>query len=522
MSTAGDRLAGKSEIAPTEPTAPEVVGSAAGLSPQNVVEVAAVQRHLRRTQGFSLALVVVNHASTRDEVLAHLVPATAGLEVRLSRGAGGPVPQIEAAVGTGPPTVVFLVGLELLVDGAPSVALDNLNLNRDFLARRLACPLVILGPAWLVGALAGGATDLWSVRSNVFELVGDAEAGGVTVEDATRALTWEAAPAERQAKARLLEDLAEESVESAQQNAPYLAALARARGDAALMLARYEEAGERYGEALAVYRQIGDRLGEANSVMLLGEVAGILARYEEAGDRYGEALVVFRQIGDRRGEANSVMLLGEVARMLARYGEAGERYGEALAVFRQIGDRRGEANTVRSLGDVARMLARYEEAGERYGEALAVFRKVGDRRGEANAVLALGEVALMLARYEEAGERYGEALVVYRQIGDRRGEADSVRSLGEVARMLARYGEAGERYGEALPVFRQIGDRMGEASTLVSWGRLRRMEGARAEARADFDEAARIFDAIGRSDRADVASGEARRLEVEAEGQPGP
>ena len=184
------------------------------VSPENQVEMAALNRHLRRATGFSVAFVVVNHPSSRDEVVREVAATSSGVVVRLRRGAGGPVPQIESALGDARPPAVLLVDLESLVDEGPSPALDNLNLNRDFFARRLACPLVVFGPAWLAAALARDATDLWSVRSNVFELVGDTEAGLASVEHAGRSLDWEIAPEERRAKARLLEDLATEAIES--------------------------------------------------------------------------------------------------------------------------------------------------------------------------------------------------------------------------------------------------------------------------------------------------------------------
>ena len=71
-----------------------------------------------------------------------------------------------------------------------------------FLARWLGCPFVILGPAWLAAALSRGATDLWSVRSNVFELAGGAPAGLATVAQASAELTWEQSPDDRHAGRR--------------------------------------------------------------------------------------------------------------------------------------------------------------------------------------------------------------------------------------------------------------------------------------------------------------------------------
>ena len=36
---------------------------------------------------------------------------------------------------------------------------------------------------------------------------------------------------------------------------------------------RYEQAAERYEQALPIYRQIGDRLGEANALLSMGRLA---------------------------------------------------------------------------------------------------------------------------------------------------------------------------------------------------------------------------------------------------------
>ena len=549
MSTVRDGVPERADRTPSPAADQSATDSASGLSPQNRVELAALSRHLRRAQGFSLAFVVVNHPAVRDQVLRELVDRSGGVTVRLRRDAGGPVPQITAALPPGSPAAVFVVDLETLVDDGPSPALDNLNLNRDFLARRLACPLVVLGPSWLAEAVSRRATDLWSVRSNVFEVVGDSRTGLVAVEEARDALAWEIPPEDRAAKARLLDDLAREADEVGEDDAGYRAALAKARGDAAAMLARYDEAEARYHEALPTFREIGDRVGEANTLGALGEVARMLARFAEAEDRYHEALlivreigdlvgeanvlnalggaagmlarfdeamvrhhealVIFRQIGARAGEANALRALGDAARMLARFGEAEFHYREVLPIYQQIGDLLGEANALKGLGDVAGMLARFDEAMVRYHEALVIFRQIGARVGEANTLQALGDAARVLARFAEAELRYHEALPIFREIGDRVGEANALKALGDAALMSTRYDEAEARYHEALPIFREIGARLGEASILLSFGRLRRVQGQWSEATANLAEAERIYRTIGVERWADVAAGEA-------------
>jgi hypothetical protein len=313
---------------------------AVAASPANAVEIQALRRHLRRSaQSFSLVFVVVNHTPVRDWLVDSLTAAGDALAVRVQRGEGGPVPQIEAAIDRhgAAPRAVVLVGLEDLVLGGDAGALDNLNLNRDYLARRIACPLVVIGPASLAAAVSTAATDLWSVRSNVFELTGDAGTGLTSVEDSAGRRTWDATPEDRAAHARLLDDLAAEAAEHGESDPRFLAALAVARAEAAALAHRHDDAEARYHEALPIYRQIGDRLGEANTLQALGDAALSLDRYDDAEARYHEALPIYRQIGARLGEANTLLGQGRLRRAVGDVPAAAENLRDAARIYRAIG-----------------------------------------------------------------------------------------------------------------------------------------------------------------------------------------
>ncbi|MGH3869457.1 MAG: tetratricopeptide repeat protein, partial [Pseudonocardiaceae bacterium] len=70
-----------------------------------------------------------------------------------------------------------------------------------------------------------------------------------------------------------------------------------ALGDVALQQARYEEAAERYEQALPVYRQIGDRLGEANTLVSRARLAIITGERADAGSEMAKAIDIYTAIG---------------------------------------------------------------------------------------------------------------------------------------------------------------------------------------------------------------------------------
>jgi hypothetical protein len=60
---------------------------------------------------------------------------------------------------------------------------------------------------------------------------------------------------------------------------------------------RYEEAAERYDQALPIYRQIGDRLGEANTLVSRARLAIITGERADAGSEMAKAIHIYTAIG---------------------------------------------------------------------------------------------------------------------------------------------------------------------------------------------------------------------------------
>jgi tetratricopeptide (TPR) repeat protein len=476
----------------------------ATLSPENQVELATLERMLDLASGFTLAFVRVNHPSLRDRLVGELwahFPQKNILRLNLrppledGTVVHGVLTQLEGAVSDGHPDAIFVFGLDAMFDPAArdSPALDILNLNRSYLAKRFTCPVVFWVAEFGMRELMYRAPDFWRIRSCTYHFVGESEDARSTLAQLGDGFDWNLGLREKHERSEILQHMLKEAESAAHPDLPLLAATLYQLGRASEFEGTPDGGREYFKRALALYQSFGDRRGEANGMKSLGDVALRQSRYAEAEALYKQALPIFRQTPDRLGEANCVWCLGDVARMQNRYAEAVHLYRQALPIFCEIGDRLGEASSVKSLGDVARMQNRYAEAEDLYRQALPIFREIRARSGEANCLLSVGEVARMQSGYVDAEGLYHQALPIFRQIGDRLGEANCLLGLGEIARMQDHYADAGKLYQEALPIYRQIGDRLGEANCVRRLGEVARVQERCAEAAGLYQQALLIF-----------------------------
>jgi len=318
----------------------------------NAIELAALERMLRRANGFRVAFAVANHPHLRRRLAERVrrdLPDRRIVEVRLDQEPDGVVAAIDAAAANDA-DAVFVHGLELLDPlGSRARATAALNLNRDYLWRTIRVPVVLWVPDFAVRAFARAAPDLWSGRSGLYRFGPEAGDAAVTAQDTMDGFGWSLSPGERREREALLRDLHEELGEVGAEPAARAVVLS-GLGDTARMQGRHADASALYDQALAIYREIGDRHGEANTLRAMGETARMQGRHADAAALYDQALPLYREIGSRLGEANILTAMGETARMQDRHADASALYDQALPLYREIGDRLGEANTLRSLG----------------------------------------------------------------------------------------------------------------------------------------------------------------------------
>jgi LuxR family transcriptional regulator, maltose regulon positive regulatory protein len=269
--------------------------------------------------------------------------------------------------------------------------------------------------------------------------------------------------------------------------------LLRARGDAARLTSRFDEAVESYAQARALFAARGDRLGESRA--LEGEALVYLdtVRPSMAGPLLRRALKVIDR-GDRSARAHLLHLLAENS---ANHGDL-ERAERIERAARELvggttagGDarlhlRRGRLAEARALAE--RQL-RQEETEKRHG--------VPRSHRESTAVLAW--IAAFSGDAEEARDYAGRALARGREMHAPIIEALALCRLGHgwMTGSDPRPEQALELYRDSLALSERISvDRFRAEALLgqvVAYGRLRRIEAARAAAR----EALAILEAAG-------------------------
>lgn len=115
--------------------------------PHNLVELAALKRMIRRSEGFRIAFAVASHPALQSrlaDVIHRDLPDITIAELTVEPGAtGGVVAAIEDAAA---PAIgaLFVRGLDRLGSArARSAVIAELNLNRDHLWRTVRVPIVL-------------------------------------------------------------------------------------------------------------------------------------------------------------------------------------------------------------------------------------------------------------------------------------------------------------------------------------------------------------------------------------------
>src|SRR5216683_2746621 len=260
---------------------------------------------------------------------------------------------------------------------------------------------------------------------------------------------------------------------------------------------RYQDAADRYQQALVLFRKAGDRAGQARALNSLGVGRWWVGRLQDAVDCYEQALALFREVGDRAGQARALSNIALIDLHQGRYQEADDYLRQTLVLHRGAGDLTGEGRSLNNLGLVELRQGRYQQARGHIEQALALCRETGDRGAEAHVLATLGDVDLRQDRHEDAAAHFRQALVLCREIGDGSGESVALNGLGEVLLATGKTGEAREQHASALSVAAETGEKYEQARAHNGLARSYHATGEPGQARRHWQEALTIYTSLG-------------------------
>jgi adenylate cyclase len=243
------------------------------------------------------------------------------------------------------------------------------------------------------------------------------------------------------------------------------------------MMGQWPEAGDQYGQVLALAGELGDRPGQAWGETAFAELCRKQGQFGEAEARLDRARALFEELGDPEGSAQVLHYGGTLAAQQGEYERARTLYEESLAIRRSLGNRPQSASLLSNLGIVARFQGDYALARSLHEQSLAIRRELGDRWAIGVSLNNLGNVALDQGQYAQARALHEEGLAIRRQVGDRWAIGNALNNLGNLARTQAEYGQARALYDEALSIYRVLGDKWALAYLFEDVGCLVALQG---------------------------------------------
>jgi CHAT domain-containing protein/tetratricopeptide (TPR) repeat protein len=264
-------------------------------------------------------------------------------------------------------------------------------------------------------------------------------------------------------------------------------------GDLYFRAVDFQNALDRYNQALAVARSANDDRQQAAALIVIARCYRGLAENQKALQSFQQALDLATASGNEAAQGAALIGLGNVNNYLGEKEKALAYYNQALPVLRKTGNRLGESTMLNNIGSVYSDLGERRKALEYYNQALVIRKELGARGAEAVTLQSIGTAYADLGEKQKALEYYNQALPIQREVNAPGDEAETLNGMGRVYRDLGKEQEALEYFNQALPLERQTKNHVGEANLLMNIGLIYSELGESEKALDYFNQALPIF-----------------------------
>ncbi|MBX2980620.1 MAG: tetratricopeptide repeat protein [Flavobacteriales bacterium] len=238
------------------------------------------------------------------------------------------------------------------------------------------------------------------------------------------------------------------------------------RGRDAQDAARFKEALNAYGEALALARSVGDDLSESRALNQLGNVYVKLGDHEAALRSALENLRLKERLADTAGVARAQHNLAIMYYEQGDLPAAEEALKASLAVKEQLGDSLGIDNGLAVLCLLAIDAGKPEEAVAHMERSLGILARNFPHRDPVPALVNLGLAHDAAGRPQEALRQYQLALAALEEHPNDAHRAVLMANMGQLHMDAGRHAQAGPYLQESLALARSVGSLLEERAAL--------------------------------------------------------
>ena len=196
----------------------------------------------------------------------------------------------------------------------------------------------------------------------------------------------------------------------------------------------------------------------ATSKRNVGYMLTSLRRYQEAEEKYRDALTIYTELQNNAGIINVTSGLGNVALMQSKNEEAFSLFFEALALAKEEGDKLRQAGIYNSIGSIYKNQKQFKKAIENYEAALVLVSELDFSPGISACLTNLANIYTEIKEYAKAIQYHLQALELKKEIGDRLGQARVLNSLGIVYNNLEEFATAEHYFNQAHELAKEVAD----------------------------------------------------------------
>lgn len=191
-------------------------------------------------------------------------------------------------------------------------------------------------------------------------------------------------------------------------------------------------------------------------------------KFEQAAQKYEQALLLWRAAENRYGETNVLHSLGNLYRSVKDLKRAETYYQQAISLRREIGDPQGEAQALSDLALAYQQLSSPEKSLEHLSRALKLFQANGNRQREATVLYQTGLSHALMGEMQKALEFYEQAQPIQQAEHDRSGELKTLNAMTGAYDGLGMPEMSLKRAEEVAQAWRERGDSEREAIAVIN------------------------------------------------------
>ncbi len=239
-------------------------------------------------------------------------------------------------------------------------------------------------------------------------------------------------------------------------------------------LGLYDSAAINIEQAEMIFREQEDLLNLANVLLCSGDLLFYLNQYEEATEKYFEAIEIFTTSGNNEGILLAYQGLGRVNKYQGDYIAASTFYHDALRIADSLEHTEGIACIKSNLGSLFQSWGNYSKSLDYYNTALSMYDSLQNLSAVSNTFNNIGAVYLDQNQYDSAALYFQKTLEMQTELQELLTYSSALHNLGAVEKARDNLELALYYFKESLEVDRVVGDERMKSVSFLGIGQVYR------------------------------------------------